>query len=133
MFTISVRFLGQYPPRAAYSKMSIDEIYDYLPWEADLTITYNNQIMFSEEIAIIEFYWYLANWYRKFLVEDKEPFVFATVEHLEPILVFSPQQNRYWTVDSTWRRCDEPALIKEDALYSEVRNLLEKIMSAIEE
>lgn len=132
MFTIKIKILGKHPPRAAYSRMSIDEIYGYLPWEADLTITYNNQILFSEEVAIIEFYWYLFNWYHRYLTGNKDQFVYSTVEYTEPILVFLPKQNHYWIIDSIWKQCDKPALIKEEMLFSEVRQLLERILLAIE-
>lgn len=132
MFTVNVKFIGKHPPKAAYSRMSIDEIYGYLSWEADLTITYNNQILFSEEVAIIEFYWYLISWYRRYLAGNKHQFIYSTIEHTEPILVFSLQQNHYWKIDSVWRQCDEPALIKEEMLCSEVHQLVERIMIAIE-
>jgi hypothetical protein len=46
--------------------------------------------------------------------------------------VFSPQQNQYWKIDSVWKQCDKPALIKEEILHSEVNKLLEEIMVAIE-
>ena len=132
MFTISTKFLGQQPPRAAYSRMPIDEIYDYLSWEADLTIIHENQILFSEEVAIIEFYWYLYSWYHRYLTGHNNQFVYPTVEHTEPILVFSPQPNHYWKIDSIWKRCDEPVLIKEEILHSEVHQLLERMMTTIE-
>lgn len=132
MFKININFSGQKPPKAPYSRMSIDEIYGYLLWEAELTVTYNNQIIFAEEVAIIEFYWYLANWYRRYLIGNADQFVYSTVEHTEPILVFSPQQNQYWKIDSVWKQCDKPALIKEEILHSEVHKLLERITIEIE-
>ena len=132
MFAINVNFLRQQPPKAAYSRMSIDEIYGYLSYEADLTIIYNNQVLFSEEVAIVEFYWNLVNWYRKYLTGNKEQFVYSTVEHIEPILVFSRQQNHNWIIDSIWRQCGKPALISEEILSSEVHKLLERMMLAIE-
>lgn len=132
MFTININFLEQHPPRAPYSRMSLDKIYGYLLWEADLTVIYNNQILFSEEVSIIEFYWYLVNWYRRYLMGNMDQFIYSTVEHTEPILVFSPQQNQLWKVDSVWKQCDKPALIKEEMLHSEVHKLLEEIMLAIE-
>ena len=132
MFKININFSGQKPPKAPYSRMSIDEIYGYLLWEAELTVIYNNQIIFAEEVAIIEFYWYLANWYRRYLIGNADQFVYSTVEHTEPILVFSPQQNQYWKIDSVWKQCDKPALIKEEILHSEVHKLLERITLEIE-
>ena len=133
MLMINVKFLGQQPPKAAYSKMSIDEIYGYLPWEADLTVACNNQILFTEEVAIIEFYWYLINWYRRYLTGNTDKFAYSTVEYTEPILVFSPRQNQYWEIDSIWKKCDKPVVIKEEMLCYEVRKLLEGIMAAIED
>lgn len=132
MFTININFLGDQPPKAAYSRMSIDEIYDYLFWEANLTITYNNRIIFSEEVAIIEFYWYLFRWYHGYLAGNKEQFSYSTVEHTVPILVFSLKQSCYWEIDSVWRQHDKPALIKEEILCSEVHLFLERIMEVIE-
>lgn len=132
MFTITIDFLGQQPPSASYSRMALDEIYGYLLWEADLTITYNNQILFSEEVAIVEFYWYLVNWYRRYLAGNADRFIYSTVEHTEPILVFSPQQNQHWKIDSIWKQCDKSALIKEETLLSAVHKLLNGIMAAIE-
>ena len=133
MFTININFLGKQPPRASYSRMSLDQIYSYLSWEADLTIIYNNQILFSEEVAVIEFYWYLVKWYHKYLTGNTEQFVYSTIEHPEPILIFSPQQNQYWKIDSIWKQYGKPALIKEKMFHSEVHKLLEEIMIAIED
>ena len=48
MFKININFSGQKPPKAPYSRMSIDEIYGYLLWEAELTATYNNQIISTQ-------------------------------------------------------------------------------------
>lgn len=133
MFTIDISFLAQQPPRASYSKMSLDQIYSNLSWEADLTVTYNKQILFSEEVAIIEFYWYLSKWYREYLSGHIDQFVYSTVEHTEPILLFSPRENQYWEIDSVWKQCGKPALIEEQAFCSEVHKLLEKIKLAVED
>ena len=132
MFTINLKFLGDQPPKAPYSRMPIDEIYDYLFWEADLSITYNNRIIFSEEVAIIEFYWYLLRWYRGYLAGNKEQFSYSTVEHTAPILVFSLKQNCYWEIDSVWKKCDKAVLVNEEMLCSEVHLFLERIMEVIE-
>ena len=132
MFTINIDFLGQRPPKAPYSRMSLDQIYMYLSWEAGLTVTYNNQILFSEDVAIIEFYWYLVRWYHRYLTGNTDRFVYSTVEHTEPILIFSPQENQYWKIDSVWKQCGQPALIEEKTFHSEVHKLLEEIMIAIE-
>lgn len=132
MFTINVDFLGQLPPRASYSKMSIDEIYGYMLWDADLAITYNDQILFSEEVAIIEFYWYLFRWYRRCLAGHEDQFAYSTVEYSAPILVFTCQPNHNWEIDSVWKKCGDPVLINEDMLLSEVQQLLLRIQMAIE-
>lgn len=132
MFTIKINFLGDKPPKAAYYRMSIDEIYDYLFWEANLTITYNNRIIFSEDVAIIEFYWYLLRWYRGYLAGNKEQFSYCTVEYTVPILGFALKKSGYWEIDSVWNQCDKPALIKEEILCSEVQLFLVKIMEVIE-
>ena len=133
MFTIKIDFLECQPTKASYSKMSLDQIYSFLSWETNLIVAYNNQVLFSEEVAIIEFYWYLAKWYRRYLAGNIEPFIYSTVEHTDPILVFLPQQNRYWKVDSVWKRYDKSTLIKEQELCSEVHKLLEEIKVVIED
>ena len=128
MFKIDVKFLEEHPPKAAYSDMSIDEIYCCLSWEAALNITYNNKVLFSEEVAIVEFYWYLVKWYHKCIAGKREPFVYSSVEYTDPILVFLPQPSHCWKIDSIWRRCDTPILVKEEILYSQTRTLIECMM-----
>ncbi len=128
MFTIDVDFCGVIPPKATYSLMTIDEIYDHLCWEANLSIMYNNQLFFSERVAIIEFYWYLVRWYRKLCVGCKDQFLYSTVEHMEPILTFTFHPQNYWKVDSTWSQCEKIALVQEETLCMEVAKLLETMM-----
>lgn len=132
MFEINVELAGQILPRADYSRMTIDEIYRHLSWEANLTITYGNQIFFREEVAIVEFYWYLSNWYREYLSGSCRPFVYSTVEYKEPILLFSYYDDKYWYIDSIWRQFEKAILIDNQVLYSEVSKLVEKLMLAIE-
>ena len=132
MFTIDLIFLGEPPPKDSYSSMTIDQVYGCLSWEADLTIVYDNQILFSEEVAIVEFYWYLVNWYRKYLAGNRKAFAYFSIESTEPVLFFSPQEELHWTIDSIWKKCSKPAVVKEKLLCSEVRKLLEKIIATIE-
>ena len=133
MFKISIDFLDQPPPRASYSRMTIDEIYGYLPWEANLSIIYNNQVFFSEQVAVAEFYWYMFNWFRKYLAGKKEQFIYSSVEHTEPILVFSNIQNGYWSIDSIWKQYSGAALIEDQLLFSEINNLMNKLTLAMEQ
>ncbi|MBE6556820.1 MAG: hypothetical protein E7664_03650 [Ruminococcaceae bacterium] len=132
MFTMNIEFSIPISYRAMYSKMTIDEIYDYLDWDATLTIKHNNQIFFEEEIAIVEFYWHLLHWYRDFLSGQKQHFIYSTVEHTEPILVFSLKNNNDWAIDSIWKKHEKPFLIKEEILIHEVKKVIKTIMYQIE-
>ena len=123
MFQMRVNFL-QHPPKANYANMSIDQIYTYMFWEAELTILYDDYVIFSEVVAIVEYYWYLVNWYRKYLAGEKRPFTYCTVEHSVPILEFLPLGNDCWKIDSIWNKCNKSFWVKETALCSEVRKFI---------
>ena len=112
--------------------MSVSSFATTLSWVANLTITYGNQIFFREEVAIVEFYWYLSNWYREYLSGSCRPVVYSTVEYKEPILLFSYYDDKYWYIDSIWRQFEKAILIDNQVLYSEVSKLVEKLMLAIE-
>lgn len=132
MFEINVDLSRHIPPRAAYSRMTIDEIYGHVSWDADLNITNNDQIFFSEEIAIIEFYWYLTDWYRRYHTGNNVPFVYTSVEHTSPILVFLYQNGGIWEIDSPWRQCNTAILIEEQVFHTEIRNLVARLSFALE-
>jgi hypothetical protein len=129
---MNVCFLGPKPCKMPYSKMTIDEIYEHIAYDANLSITYNKHVVFAEEIAIVEFYWYLINWSRKFLAGDMIPFVYSSVEHIEPILIFSFLRNDDWEISSIWRKCAKPALIKTQTLRYEVSKLTSELISVLE-
>ena len=110
--------------KAKFSSMKIDDIYEYLPIEGRLTIRKNNQTIFSEDIAVIEFYWYIFNWYKEEGIERKLPFIYTTVEYFEPILEFTYCHEGYWRVHSPWIKSQTPIIVEEHTLSSQVRKLI---------
>lgn len=129
MLKMNVKFLeGQSLLRTNdYSRMSLDEIYSYMFYEAELIIKNDEMIFFDEEIAVIEFYWYLVKWYSEYLKGSIKPFVYSTVEYVEPILVFSLQQNNLWKIDSIWKKCDDALTIESKIFNYEISELINKI------
>lgn len=132
MFQITVDFRGHLPNKKHYSKMAIDQIYEYLSCEARLIITYEDKIIFSEEVAIIEFYWYLLNWYNQFKGGRKIPFKYTTVEYVAPILVFSVHGVNCWEIDSIWKCCDEPIIIDNMVFFREIDKLIGVLYTTLE-
>ena len=132
MLDINYHFLGSIPPKRAYSKMAIDEIYEYISHEAKLTITYNNIIIFAEEIAVVEFYWYISKWYEHCFTVHKKPFIYSTIEHSVPILTFNFHQNGFWEIDSIWKQCVKPVMVPEPLFLSTICKLINQFSSNIE-
>ena len=132
MFKINYSILSDIPPKKHYSEMSIDSVYQYISYEAQLEIMYDGEILFSEEISIIEFYWYLLNWYKNDYMGNRNPFTYTTVENTEPILTFEFQQDNSWKIDSIWKRCKNPAIVFETDFHTEISNLIIKMSSNIE-
>ncbi len=124
---INIKLSECIPPKAKYSIMSIDEIYEYISYEAALSIENKNQVFFCDDVAIVEFFWYFANWYKKIVEGNKTKFVYSTVENDTPILTFSPLHNNQWEIDSVWKKACNPIIINEEQLYTEVQNLIENL------
>lgn len=89
-------------PVKNYSKMTIDEIYNYIAYDANFVISYNDSVFFSESIAIVEFYWFVCNWYNKIKAGMNIPFQYNTIEHKVPILIFYSEGDN-WKIDSIWK------------------------------
>ena len=131
MFKIHTEYLGLTPCKDAYSEMTIDEIYNYLSMEAVLSIRINNQLLFEEQIAIVEFYWYFTKWYREYSAGNKLSFSYCSVEHVMPIITFTFNRNGNWEVDSIWKHCEKAVLV-EDRLFSvEVAKLAKQLESVL--
>ena len=62
-FEMNIRFLESNVQKACHSIKTIDDVYEYISIEGRLVIKQNEQIMFSEDIAAVEFYWYISKWY----------------------------------------------------------------------
>ncbi len=124
MFEMEIALLEPSVQKAHYSSMKIDDIYEYLSIEGHLTICQNKQIVFSEDIAAVEFYWYLLKWYRAEGISRKKSFRYTTVEYVEPILTFSYYHGNQWIVDSPWIKRPTSLVVQENVLKSQVQNLI---------
>ena len=132
MFKFDIHFCGQVPPQKDYTEMTLDQIYEYIHWDATITIELNNQLFFSAEIAIIEFYWYLTNWVKVDPFSNKDPFVYSTIEHTKPVLTFFAKDNGCWEIDSIWKKKDRPILVEERMFFAEVYRLVDKLASYVQ-
>ena len=132
MLKFVVDFPDHVPNKKQYSQLTIDQIYEYLSYEAKLTIACNNLIIFSEEVAIVEFFWYLSNWYKGFRAGNKDPFIYTTVEFTAPILEFSASEINCWRIDSIWKRCDEAVIVDDLAFSNEIDRLIRALKATLE-
>lgn len=120
--------------RAVYSALpaisgglsSIDDVYGYMEYEAELIIEYGGGVFFSEEVAIVELYWYLSRWYGAVSSGKEENFTYPTVEHTKPILTFTRSGDKTWIIDSIWGKCS-PAAVGERDLFEQVAGLIEAL------
>ena len=132
MFEIEVVLPVPGAPKAQYSSMTIDEIYDHISIEGHLTVSLNEQIVFSEDIAAVEIYWYLAKWYRAGGIKRKVPFRYTTVEWVGPILTFSYCHGDHWRVDSPWIKGPASPVVEEYELESQVQKLIGHLAGVFE-
>lgn len=124
MFEMEIALLEPSVQKAHYSSMKIDDIYEYLSVEGRLTVRQNKHIYFSEDIAAVELYWYILNWYRADSIKRKLPFRYTTIEYVEPILTISFYHERYWKVDSPWIKSPTTLVVEEHVLESQVQKLI---------
>ena len=132
MFKIVVDFLNCNPGKKQYSKMTNDQIYEYLSYEARLTIFHDNQIIFSEEIAIIEFYQQLVIWHKGYKSGNRSSFLYTTVEHIAPILEFCAIDGSSWKIDSIWKRCYDPIIVDNLVFSNEIDALISFLNAVLE-
>ena len=112
--------------------MTIDEIYNYISFDAQLTIIINNQKVFSEDIAVVEFYWFLSKWYNEYGIKKKESFKYNTVEYEETVLAFSNDYDNRWKISSPWIKSGMPCFVSEDELDYQIQDVINSIASEIE-
>lgn len=124
MFEMTINLLGPKMQVINHTIITIDDVYQYLSVEGHLEISHNKQIVFSEDVAAVEFYWYIFKWYRVSSIEQKIPFSYNTIEHVEPILYFSHFHDQLWKVDSPWMKTTIPVIADEHALESQVYRLI---------
>lgn len=132
MFEMKIDLFKQNVHKARYSLMKIDDIYEYLSVEGNLTIIENKQLFFSEDIAVIEFYWYITKWYKADGIKQKNPFRYTTVEYIEPILTFSFDHGNLWIIDSPWKTSHTHLVVEEHTLESQVQKLIDSLAETIE-
>ena len=104
--------------------VTIDDVYEYIFIEGHLEIIKNKQIVLSEDIAVVEFYWYISKWYSEGSIKQKLEFRYNTIEHIEPILLFSYYHDKLWKISSPWLKSATDIIVEEHVLESEVNRLI---------
>lgn len=120
--------------KAVYSELpavntplcSIDDVYNYMEYEAELIIEYGDRVFFCEEVAIVEFYWYISRWYNAVSSSEKANFAYSTVEHTKPILTFTRSGDKTWVIDSIWGK-GSPVVVGERDLFEQAAWLTETL------
>lgn len=125
MFEIKIQY-SELPTISNCLNLSIKDVYNYMEFEATLIIEYNNSIFFSEEVAIVEFYWYISRWYKEISSGINKEFVYSTIEYTKPILTFSNFNDKVWVIDSLWRKSN-PIAVDETVIFEQVRNFISKV------
>ncbi len=125
MFEIKIQY-SELPTISNCLNLSIKDVYNYMEFEATLIIEYNNSIFFSEEVAIVEFYWYISRWYKEISSGINKEFVYSTIEYTKPILTFSNLNDKVWVIDSLWRKSN-PIAVDETVIFEQVRNFISKV------
>ena len=124
MLEIDILLPNKEIKKAPFSLMNIDEIYDYMYIEGHLNIALDKQVVFSEDIAVIEFYWYIVKWYRQNNLNQNTPFVYSTVEYTEPILTFSIFDNEHWQIRSPWLEVAVPVIVSNYELETQIKKIM---------
>lgn len=123
-FEMNIRFLESNVQKACHSIKTIDDVYEYISIEGRLVIKQNEQIMFSEDIAAVEFYWYISKWYNAGGIKQKSEFRYTTIEHVEPILFFTYDQDEQWRISSPRMKDAAEIVAEEHILDSQVKKLI---------
>ncbi len=133
MFEIAIDITYPTAQRQDYLSMSIDEIFNYISFDGHLTIINNNQTVFSEDVPVVEFYWYLSKWYREGGIKKKELFKYYTVENDDSVLVFSNDFENRWKISSPWIKTETPCFVTGNELDSQIKKILNDIGLVIEQ
>lgn len=124
MFEMDIELLGSNVQKACNSIKTIDDVYEQLSIEGHLEIIQNNQIVFSEDVAAVEFYWYISKWVSVGSINKKLEFRYTTIEHIEPILFFSYYHDKLWKISSPWIKSVTDIIVEEHVLESQVNKLI---------
>ena len=124
MFEMDIKLPGANVQKACHSIRTIDDVYEYLSIEGHLEIIQDDQIVFSEEVAAVEFYWYISKWLSAGGIHQKLAFRYTTIEHVEPILYFSYDHDQLWKISSPWMKSAADVIVEEHVLASQVNKLM---------
>lgn len=124
MFEMDIELLGANIQKVCRSIKTIDDVYEHLSIEGHLEIIQNNQIVLSEDIATVEFYWYISKWVSAGGIHKKLAFRYPTIEHPEPILYFSYDHDQLWKISSPWMKSTADVIVEEHVLESQVKKLI---------
>ena len=124
MFELDIDLIEPNVQKAHYSSMNMDNILECLSTEGHLSIIQNGQIVFSEDVAVIELYWYISRWYKAGSIKQRLSFIYATIEYIEPILSFSYYKEGQWKVNSPWMKNGTSVIVEEHVLESQVQKII---------
>ncbi|GHV58203.1 hypothetical protein AGMMS49579_25260 [Spirochaetia bacterium] len=92
--------------------------------EGDLKI-YNNETLFFDEpyVNLLELSVQLYRWIHNNI---KNNFVYDCMDNEEPILIFTKTNNKYWLIDSIWKKGDTFS-IENRMLYNKIKNYIKTL------
>ena len=115
-------------PKKVYFKYEYNYIlHNCIDYSAYLLIKNNDNTFFYEGVAIVEFYWFLINWYNKYIIGDIERFEFNTIEWTSPMLTFSKIDNDLWEIDSEFANVEYPLIINSKEFDTAITLLIQKL------
>ncbi|KAF0193439.1 MAG: hypothetical protein FD169_2506 [Bacillota bacterium] len=98
--------------------------------EGILTINSESHVFFEvSEINLLELAVHLHRW--RYEHSASRDFVYISIEHDEPILVFSHLNEEQWVIDSIWRKC-EALQVERHELISAVEVFLVRLDADLE-
>jgi hypothetical protein len=92
--------------------------------EGRLIIKSNGQIFFDKlYVCLLE----LSSQLYKWLYENiKKDFVYNSMEHDEPILIFKKLSKKYWEIDSIWKK-DKKVVSSNRELYKSIKRYIKSL------
>jgi len=118
---ITYSLLHNKVPKSALNEKSL-ALVCYI--EGSLSIYQDSLLFFDEPMPLLELGAHLYRWL--FLHGATTKFTYLSMEHDEPILVFTQMNEKLWVIDSIWRKCD-PLHVTQQGLMSAIAQFLARL------